>query len=295
MGVDPHRLYDLGRMTLVARRGGGCDPSAMRATLTLAWASCCWLAEAGGVAAPAVPVMADDFEQDGGPVLRALAGDGHAAVVAGRGVGGGRALRIACVGGPMGSERVVRGIPLGEQGLDYTLNYDVLFEPGFQFVGGGKLHGLGPERSVTGGDPIRPDGWSARVMWRQQGRPELYTYHQDQQGKYGDHGKVVRKAVFATGRYQAVSLHVRLNDPASARNGFVRMYVDGALVERHEGVRLRGVEDARISRFLFSTFHGGNDPSWAPKTPDGGYATLHALFDNIAVYRGERIRAAPGA
>ena len=101
---------------------------------------------------------------------------------------------------------------------------------------------------------------------------------------------------FAPGRYYAVSLHVRVNESPDRADGFVRLYIDGVLVERHERLKLRGVasDDTLVSGFLFSTFHGGNDPSWAPKNADGSYATVTAWFDNFAVWRGERVRRGAG-
>ncbi|MCW3846618.1 polysaccharide lyase [Sphingomonas sp. LB-2] len=241
------------------------------------------------------PVIAEGFEGNGA-VAQALLRDPRLTLADGAGVGGGRALRASYIGGPVGSERLTRSIDLGERGPEYTLDYDVQFERDFQFVLGGKLLGLGPDRPVTGGDPIRPDGWSARVMWRTGGHVELYTYHQDQAGKYGDHGVVVRPLSFVTGRWYAVSIHVRVNSAPDKADGFVRLYVDGVLTEQQQGIRLRGAtsDDTLISRFMFETFHGGNDPSWAPKNSDGSYATVHALFDNIAVWRGEHVRRAPG-
>ncbi len=251
------------------------------------------LAQDGG--APGKRVLFEDFEKGGGAVARVLLREKALTIVPGEGVGGGAALRAAYVGGPMGSERLVRFVRLGEEGPEYTLHYDVRFDRDFQFVGGGKLHGMGPRYPVAGGDPIRPDGWSARVMWRAEGRPELYTYHQDQKGRYGDHGVVARAMKFEVGRWYAVSLQVKVNDPAKA-DGAVRLYVDGALIESHEQLRLRGNDrkGALVSQFLFSTFHGGGDPHWAPRTPDGGYATVHAWFDNFAVERGARVRERSG-
>ncbi len=74
------------------------------------------------------------------------------------------------------------------------------------------------------------------------------------------------------------------------------MYVDGELIERHEGLRFRGsgVEESLINKFMFSTFHGGHEPNWAPRNADGSYKTVYATFDNIAVYEGEHVRLAPG-
>lgn len=260
--------------------------------LALAIVSICL---SGAVPQAKAPALSEDFEASG-PVATRLLRDPRLAIAEGKGVGGGRALQAAYVGGPMGSERLVNHMPLGQRGLEYTLNYDVKFADDFQFVGGGKLHGLGPDKPVTGGDPIRPDGWSARVMWREKGRVELYTYHQDQKDKYGDHGEVVRETFFAPGCYYAVSLHVRVNSEGDRTDGFIRLYIDGVLVEQHEKLRLRGTDEADtlISGFLFSTFHGGNDSGWAPKNADGSYATVHAWFDNFAVWPGERVRNAPG-
>lgn len=250
----------------------------------------------GGAGAQRIerPVLAETFEGEG-RISKILLSDSRMTLAPGEGVGGGTALRAAYVGGPMGSQRLVKHIPLGERGLEYTLTYDVKFDKDFQFVGGGKLHGLGPDRPVTGGEPMRPDGWSARVMWRAEGRPELYTYHQDQKGKYGEHGTPTRPFRFETGHWYAVSLHVRLNLARDRRDGAIRLYIDGELIEADDMLRLRGDEGAPISQFLFSTFHGGNDPGWAPKNPDGSYATVHALFDNFAVWRGGRVRKAPGS
>ena len=214
----------------------------------------------------------------------------------GAGVDGSSGLRAEYTGSDRGSDRIVKHVFLPEPGLEYSLNYDVRFDKDFQFVKGGKLLGLGPKQHITGGRPIVSDGWSARVTFKEGGAPRLYTYHQDMQGQYGDRGEVLRSFEFEKERYYAVSLHVRVNDSPEHASGFSRLYVDGEMLERHEGLRLRGSggEESLINKFMFSSFHGGHDPDWAPRNADGSYKTVYATFDNIAVYEGEHIRLAPG-
>ena len=88
---------------------------------------------------------------------------------------------------------------------------------------------------------------------------------------------------------------MRVNDDPEVANGFSRLYIDGELVERHENLRLRGADNeaSLINKFMFSSFHGGHMPEWAPRDEDGNYKTVYATFDNISVYEGEHIRVAP--
>lgn len=65
----------------------------------------------------------------------------------------------------------------------YTLTYKVFFEPGFDFAKGGKLPGLAAKVFDSGctedGSAKRSgSSWSVRLMWRANGRVELYSYDQ---------------------------------------------------------------------------------------------------------------------
>ncbi|PWF47712.1 fibronectin type III domain-containing protein [Massilia glaciei] len=65
----------------------------------------------------------------------------------------------------------------------YTLTYKVYFEPGFDFAKGGKLPGLAAKAFDSGctedGSAKRSgSSWSVRLMWRANGRVELYSYDQ---------------------------------------------------------------------------------------------------------------------
>jgi N-sulfoglucosamine sulfohydrolase len=133
------------------------------------------------------PVLSMDFEDvlPGSPTERLLQHD-KLTLAPGEGVNGGTGLRAEYEGYERGSKRIVTHEFLPEPGREFTLNYDVRFDEDFQFVKGGKLLGLGPKRHITGGRPIVPGGWSARVTFKEGGAARLYTYHQDQPGQYGD-------------------------------------------------------------------------------------------------------------
>lgn len=74
----------------------------------------------------------------------------------------------------------------------YTLSYDIYFDKGFDFARGGKLPGLAAAVADSGctddaSDKRGPDNWSVRLMWRANGRMELYSYDQSRvAGKCGN-------------------------------------------------------------------------------------------------------------
>lgn len=201
----------------------------------------------------------------------------------GAGLEGSTALKVNYEGYERGSRRVVRSptIPPAES---YKLSFWIRFCENFDFGRGGKLHGLGPAKPVTGGNAITPDGWSARLMFRQGGGLQSYVYHQDQVGRFGD-TKVAAGFAFKPGRYHHISMQVLLNRPATASNGLLRIWVDDALVIEHNRLRFRAHESqqSEIQRFLFNTFHGGSNADWAPRNVDGSYKTDCAYIDNITL------------
>ena len=103
------------------------------------------------------------------------------------------------------------------------------FDEDFQFVKGGKLHGLGPDSPITGGKPMRPDGWSARVTFKEAGSLRSYLYCQNKEGQYGT-GIYAPDFRFQKEKYYAVSLHVRLNEKAIDSDGFAHIYINGKRV-----------------------------------------------------------------
>ena len=213
----------------------------------------------------------------------------------GQGVEDSVALRATYCGYPRGSQRILTRFKLPRKLDEATLVFDVKFDKAFQFLKGGKLHGLGPDKAITGGKKMQPDGWSARAMWRPKGLGS-YVYCQNKEGKHGQGPDDINEHEFKTGRYYSLSYHVRLNDPVDEANGFIRIYIDGKLVSEDRDIMFRSIdnEQSKITTLMFSTFHGGQDPSWAPKDENGDYTEVYSYFDNFAVYEGLHIRRTPG-
>jgi hypothetical protein len=213
----------------------------------------------------------------------------------GLGVDGSYGLRVSYVGFDRGSERVIRNIPLPQRSMVMTLSYDVRFDEDFQFVSAGKMHGLGPDHRVTGGNEGAPHRWSARVNWSGDQTIRTYIYAQQREGTFG---VSARNTDFPLeqGRYYAISLVVKVNEDPEEATGEASIYVDGERIIHHENIHFRGEDSERsmISHFMFSTFHGGSTSRFAPKDADGNYTTVYADFDNFAVYDGVNVRQKPG-
>lgn len=259
-----------------------------------------------------------DFESHGSAnesaAAKRLRAHRHVEGVADGGFGGSAGIRVAYVGGKRGSERVVSTLELARPVTEATLCFDVFFEEDFQFVRGGKLHGLGPNDPAVGGERVTAETWSARLMFgpeeKVKGRDKEasaakagglrgYTYHQNMRGKYGE--GATRNAVLPRGRWLRLCYHIGLNKSAKSKDGFAHLYIDGVQVLKQEGLQFRASDKpgSEIRRFLFHTFHGGSDKSWAPRVrgkdgkPTTAFATVHARFDNLLVVSGRFVRTWP--
>jgi hypothetical protein len=233
----------------------------------------------------ATAILAEDFDDFfRSSFASALHHNDNASIIFNEGIEKSKALIVYYQGDERGSERVIETTPLEQPLAQADLRFDVKFCEGFDFARGGKLHGFAPRNPVTGGRPIKPEGWSARAMWGKNGSLKSYIYHQQMKGKYGD-VKVAKDFNFESGRYYHMRYHITLNQPANRANGVFKIYVDDQLVVNHTDLQFRGIDDPKtlVHKFLFNTFHGGSDPSWAPRTADGGFKRDCAYFDNISV------------
>ncbi len=144
------------------------------------------------------------------------------------------------------------------------LSYRIMFEPGFEVVQGGKLPGLSGGANNSGGNlPTGTDGFSARMMWRPLNKLVVYLYHMDQPSIYGEDMDYPNFAP-QMGTWYTIRQRIVMNKN-NARNGIVQTWIDGVPMTDRRNIRYRSDDQAfGVDTFYFSTFYGGNDPSWAP-------------------------------
>jgi hypothetical protein len=172
--------------------------------------------------------------------------------------------QVATLGAPLGGAQFLAA--LGRSPKEARkLRYFLRFSPGFDFVKGGKLPGFYGGSANSGGDiPTGYDGFSSRLMWREQGYGEIYAYLPSSDG-YGT--SLGRKTwQFRPGVWHEVEQELRLNKPGKA-NGSIQIWVDKQPVFKAEKLNFRSTTKLKIDGVFFSTFFGGSDRSWAtPKT-----------------------------
>ncbi|MBL9159684.1 MAG: hypothetical protein JNJ70_19535 [Verrucomicrobiales bacterium] len=197
---------------------------------------------------------------------------------------GGFRLRVDYRVGEIGPEKNGAGwrFPIARRDTA-ELRYTVRFGKEFDWVKGGKLPGLcGGPSNVSGGRPADgTNGFSARLMWRKEGRGEAYLYHKNQPERYGDQIDFPGDFRFPTGTDIRVRMRVTMNDPGK-KNGAVQVWIrigDGAEREvvKRDDLEWRSVDSFGIDAIYFETFHGGSDKSWAPSGPS------HAEFGDFVV------------
>ena len=88
-------------------------------------------------------------------------------------------LKVTYIPISRGSMRLTADIPLKKAVYRAQLFYKVKFNENFEFVRGGKLHGLGGGELTSGCKTQSKKGWSVRVVWIEDGVPALYVYGQN--------------------------------------------------------------------------------------------------------------------
>lgn len=221
-------------------------------------------------------VNAATLEAEFGKRLDWVAEPGELAVVDD---GSGRVLRQRYAPTSGGSRVVSFPVPI-TGGAEVYLSYRVYFEPGWEWVKGGKLPGLAGGTYPTGGK-FDDDGFSARLMWRDGGKLSLYAYHHDRPTVFGEDFYLTEPDgtpyAAPVGKWITVTERIKMNTTGETFDGEVDVWIDGAQKLKKTGLRWRKNTGYTADTFLYSSFYGGADPSWAPK------ATTHALFDDFKV------------
>lgn len=207
------------------------------------------------------PTWSQGFDED--RVVVADAGDHR---------GSSRSIRVAYPKSGFGPGETGAQVSLGLEPRDeYYLSYWLRFEEGFSWGRehhGGKLPGLAGGDLCSGGASCDgANGFTARMMWRREGKAVLYLYHMDKPGAYGEDFDMVYPSgddvVFTPGKWFQIIERVRVNS-AGSRDGLVQLWVNGEPTLSVEGLRFVTNGD-QVDQLFFSTFHGGNDAQWAPQ------------------------------
>ena len=157
-------------------------------------------------------------------------------------------------------------MPLCEVVDECWLSYKVKFDDNFDFVKGGKLPGMAGGTANTGGKiPDGSDGWSARMMFWNEGRISFYTYTPEQKTEYGEclywkhaNGDTVK---CIPGEWHSIVHHIKLNS-RDMNDGILEGFFDGERVYADSTRVYRFVDELKIDQLLFSVFRGGDDATW---------------------------------
>lgn len=200
-----------------------------------------------------------------------VANPGMAKIVASDRSGGGKALQLLYRKGVIGggsSLAFESRLPKTYDELYYS--FRIKFSSDFNFVKGGKLTGICGGACNTGGQtPSGYDGWSARLMWTRisgiMGVLDQYVYHSGQPTQYGDdlYFNSGGYKSFTAGKWYRVEWRVKMNTPGQS-NGIIQSWVDGVKSVDKQTIVYRRSNAFAIDKFIFSTFFGGGDSSWAP-------------------------------
>ena len=208
--------------------------------------------------------------------------DGRASIIQDSEPGRGKVLRVLYPAHGVDSKGsgVSWRTPLPGSFQKLNLSYRVKFEKGFSFVKGGKLPGLLGGLESSG---LRKSdgntGFSARMMWYENGRVTSYVYHTDQMDNHGDIMDWTEDGInihFKSDVWYSIEQQVVMNTPGQ-RDGQIYGWIDGKLVFKKRHINFRNTAKYAIDSLFFSTFFGGHTKDF--ESPRDQFA----YFDDIIV------------
>lgn len=163
------------------------------------------------------------------------------------------------------------------------LSYNVYFPPYFDFVKGGKLPGLygGDTKSGCSGCIHSEKCFSTRLMWRKNGKGEIYLYSPNQKNLdvpiYNDGRCGISLGrgnfEFNINSWINVEQNISLNDN-NKNNGFIKLWINNKLYIEKYNIEFQK-NNIKNTGIFFSTFYGGSSNSWAPEKK------MNALFSDF--------------
>ncbi|MBO9700099.1 MAG: T9SS type A sorting domain-containing protein [Sporocytophaga sp.] len=207
---------------------------------------------------------------------------------------GSNALRLFYPKGQFGTANTGGQAPLMVPPHDeYFISYYVRFSDDFSWgtsSEGGKLPGLaGGDRCSGCATCTGSNGFTARLMWRAEGKAVIYLYHLNKVSPpCGDNYDIVidgKTLNFEKGQWYKISQRVKVNSGVN-KDGEVEMWINdkhaqirlynGALVDKLSGIQFVSNGD-KVDALYFSTFHGGSTADWAPLVDS------YIWFDDIVI------------
>jgi hypothetical protein len=163
-----------------------------------------------------------------------------------------------------------------EDATEVTFSYEVKFPEGFQFAKAGKLPGLfgsdaGVNAACSGGDHGENNCFSARLMWREGGKLEVYLYAPStntkfKPNKYGNDFFMSDGYKIKPGEWTSLTERVKLNTHGKS-DGSIEVLVGGVSKLKLDGLILRVSETGRMRGAMIHTFFGGSSsPDFASPT-----------------------------
>lgn len=181
-----------------------------------------------------------------------------------------------------------RAQPKGIVSTKLTMEYAVYFPEDFDFVKGGKLPGMWGGEAGSGGGDWNTDGWSFRVMFREDGEAVAYVYMCTDQGNYDGDEKCplvknqgpgfdeiahhtkgtgidlwrTQGLRFKRGQWNDVCLRAECNSPGKS-DGLVSLTING---KTKSFSKLRWSQKlVKIEGIAFTSWFGGGSRDYAPK------------------------------
>ncbi|MCK9872177.1 hypothetical protein MRI28_21475 [Nocardiopsis dassonvillei] len=189
--------------------------------------------------------------------------------------GGGKSLRVLYPEGKIGAQESgglapFQLSPAREYYLSFWARLGEDFSWGTTSFGGKLGFGLAGGAGCSGGDVCTGEnGYSSRVVWRRDGKAELYYYHMDKAGEFGDSEPLVSDGSVVhlpRGEWVHIAQRVRVNTVTDGRaepDGEIEVFYNGEPAALVTGLRLV-TDDDLVDKAYLSSFFGGSTEGFAP-------------------------------